>query len=354
MRTIPSCARLSDDHLRAQLQQAASAERESTADLIALLAVFDDRRLYFSEGFNSLFAYCVEALRLSESAAYSRIQATRAARKWPRILALLADGSLNLTSVGLLAPHLRSDNVAALLDEARHKRKVDVERIVARLQPKPDVASAVRKLPAPAAALMAAAAARQDSAGPPASASPLASTPTSTSTSTDVAAAPPPVFAPPAPAVVAPLAPERYKLQITIDENTREVLRQAQDLMRHANPSGDPAVIVARALRVLVDDLLKKKAAITTRPRPARPIADGSRDIPASVQREVWKRDGGRCVFEGPRGRCPERGFLEFHHVIPYALGGEATAHNIELRCRAHNSYQANLDGLAWRTAAPT
>jgi hypothetical protein len=38
-----------------------------------------------------------------------------------------------------------------------------------------------------------------------------------------------------------------------------------------------------------------------------------------------------------------ERGFLEFHHVAPYALGGEATAANIQLRCRSHNAYEARL-----------
>ena len=242
MRTIPSCARLSDDQLHKQLLQAASAERESTVDVVALLAVFDDRRLYFSEGFNSLFAYCVEALHLSEAAAYSRIQAARAARKWPRILTLLADGSLNLTSVGLLAPHLTNRNYAALLDEARHKRKADVERIVARLQPKPDVVSVVRKLPPSAV--------KQARVGETA---PWTSPSTASSTAAMVPT-PPPSPAQATPAVLAPLAPERYKLQITIDEGTREVLRQAQDLMRHSNPSGDPAVIVARALRLLVDD----------------------------------------------------------------------------------------------------
>ena len=34
---------------------------------------------------------------------------------------------------------------------------------------------------------------------------------------------------------------------------------------------------------------------------------------------------------------------LEFHHVTPYADGGLATIENIELRCRAHNQYEASL-----------
>jgi hypothetical protein len=54
-------------------------------------------------------------------------------------------------------------------------------------------------------------------------------------------------------------------------------------------------------------------------------------------------RDDGRCAFVGSRGRCNERGFLEFHHVVPFAAGGAADAQNIELRCRAHNNFEAQL-----------
>jgi hypothetical protein len=56
----------------------------------------------------------------------------------------------------------------------------------------------------------------------------------------------------------------------------------------------------------------------------------------------VWRRDGGRCAFVSRAGhRCTERRFLEFHHVRPYARGGEAAPDNIQLRCRAHNGYEA-------------
>jgi hypothetical protein len=34
---------------------------------------------------------------------------------------------------------------------------------------------------------------------------------------------------------------------------------------------------------------------------------------------------------------------VEFHHVVPFAAGGVADAKNIELRCRAHNLYEAEL-----------
>ena len=118
-----------------------------------------------------------------------------------------------------------------------------------------------------------------------------------------------------------------------------------RDLLRHAVPDGDPAEIVSRALDALLDDLLKKKFALTDRPRPT-----GSNDergdsayIPAEVKRAVFIRDGGRCAFKGTHSRCGERAFLEFHHVVPRACGGQATVANIELRCRAHNGCEVDL-----------
>ena len=57
----------------------------------------------------------------------------------------------------------------------------------------------------------------------------------------------------------------------------------------------------------------------------------------------MWRRDQGRCAFTGAGRRCGETAFLEFHHVRPFEAGGEPTVDNIELRCRAHNQYEADL-----------
>jgi 5-methylcytosine-specific restriction endonuclease McrA len=54
----------------------------------------------------------------------------------------------------------------------------------------------------------------------------------------------------------------------------------------------------------------------------------------------VWERDAGQCAFVGAHGRCPETGFLEFHHVVPYAAGGQTSIENLTLLCRAHNAYE--------------
>jgi 5-methylcytosine-specific restriction endonuclease McrA len=139
-----------------------------------------------------------------------------------------------------------------------------------------------------------------------------------------------------------PRAPERDKIQLTVSRETYQKLRRAQDLLRHSVPDGDPAVIVERALTLLVTQLERTKTGATERPRKgARASKTGSRHIPAAIKRHVWQRDGGRCAFDGPEGRCPTTGFLEYHHVVPFAAGGQTTNGNIELRCRAHNLYEA-------------
>ena len=143
---------------------------------------------------------------------------------------------------------------------------------------------------------------------------------------------------------VTPLAPDRYQIRFTASAETYQKLRQAQELLGHGVPSGDVATFVDRALSALLAELMRKKLAATDRPRAARATSAGSRNVPAHVRRTVWRRDGGQCAFLTASGlRCSARKPLEFHHVRPYGAGGEANVGNIELRCRSHNAYEAEL-----------
>ena len=58
-----------------------------------------------------------------------------------------------------------------------------------------------------------------------------------------------PILSPPVrPAVIAPLAPERYQITFTVGRETHDRLRRAQDLLRHQIPNGDPAAIFDKEL----------------------------------------------------------------------------------------------------------
>ena len=328
--TLHSFAALADADLLARVHGLTANERAATAELVAALAELDARRLYLGAGCASLFTYCTQVLRLSESAAYARIEAARAARRHPDILVRLADGRLTLTAVCLLARVLTDENQAELLAAATHKSKREIEMIVARARPQPPIAATVRKLPMPVASVEPR----------------FAATPAASCRMNEPASVAPPLPPAPTPArrtAVQPLAPAIYKVQFTLSREGHNRLRRAQDLLRHVLPNGDVAVVFERALTLLVNDLERKKLGAASKPRPPRSAPSRSRHIPAAVKRAVWHRDEGRCAFVGTQGRCAERGLLEFHHVIPYADGGGATVENLQLRCAAHNAYEAAL-----------
>src|SRR5437016_9871580 len=93
------------------------------------LGEIDARKLYRDEGCSSLFSFCTEMLHMSESMAWLRIRAARAARKFPVILDRLAAGELTLSNSSLLNELLTPENHLQLLDAVRHQSKRGVEKL---------------------------------------------------------------------------------------------------------------------------------------------------------------------------------------------------------------------------------
>ena len=367
----------SDQQLLIGAKQLVSRERLATAELIAHLGEIDARRLFLEEGCSSLFKYCTQVLHLSEAATYNRIDVVRIARKFPIIFERLAEGSVHLSAVRILAPCLTPANHLAVLEAAKHKTKEEVEQIAATVRPKPDVPSVIRKLPEgrsePDLGAGESGLFQGNSVETAAGADPVFVEPE--------ASAAPLVQAPSRRPTVAALSPGRYKVEFTADAETHRALRQLQELMRHQVPNGDVGVIMKEALFLLLEKVNRGKIAQVKQPRKrkaevsdlwceqeakrseadprtnddpskgnARPAGEPrkgdcgreSRHIPAEVKRSVWERDQGQCAFVGRNGRrCTERGRLEFHHVHAYALGGPATIDNIALFCRAHNAHES-------------
>jgi hypothetical protein len=140
------------------------------------------------------------------------------------------------------------------------------------------------------------------------------------------------------------IAPERFALQVTISQATRDKLERAQALLRHRNPSGDLAEVLDCALDALLTTLERKKFGATSRPRAERARRGDSdpRYVASDVRRTVHARDDEQCTFVSDTGeRCTERGFIEFDHSTPVALGGQPTTDEVRLLCRPHNQYEA-------------
>src|SRR5438034_1604969 len=301
-----SLAHLTDRELLRGLSSLVAQDRATTARLLAHLAECDARRLYLPAAYPSLFAYCVHELRVSEDAAYKRMQAARVARQFPVIFEAVAAGRLHLTAVGLLAPYLTPENAGELLAAAARKTRSEIEEQLARRFPRSETLGLLAALPASSPQL---APAQVEEPGRP-----------DFPGTGDRELAPAQVHPR---SKLAPVARERFLLQVTIGRSTQEKLRYAQQLLGHALPCGDLAQVLERALDTLIERLERRKFAATPCPRPsARPSRD-PRHIPAQVQRAVWERDGGQGTFTGDTGtRCPARTRLEFDHADPVARGG--------------------------------
>jgi hypothetical protein len=291
-----SLGHLSDQAVIQALAALVASDRLTTAALLAHLGEAEARRLHRQSGASSMFEYCVSELGLSEASAYRRIQVARVCRKFPQLHDAIADGRLNLTAVLLLRPHLRAENVEDLIQAAAHRRKAEIEHVIAErygAELAPELVGQAK---------------------------------------------------------FKEIAPGILEMRVMMRTATVAKLRHVQDLMSHRNPSRNMEVVLDRMADLTIAQLEKQKFATTDHPRPARPTAPDSRHIPAEVRRAVYARDGGQCTFIDARGRrCGSRHQLELDHIVPVARGGKSTVENLRLLCRGHNHLAAmSVYGLAF------
>jgi hypothetical protein len=247
--TVSDVKSLTDDALRHGLLELVVHDRKTTVRLLIHLGEFDSRRLYRAEGYASMYVYCVGALKMSEDVAKKRIRVARKARAYPRILRDLADGSLTLTSVGLLCAYLTEGNAGELLEAAQGRTLEQVAELIAERFPQPDLPTLIQPLSAPMPMAM----------GDPVSLNCQKGAARPLGTSFAMTSGPL--------TRVTPLAPERYGVQFTMGREDKELLEHAKSMLAHQIPSGDEGQVFLHALRALVRQLEKRKFGASDRPR---------------------------------------------------------------------------------------
>jgi 5-methylcytosine-specific restriction endonuclease McrA len=280
---------LSYEALLSDVTKFVGSHRELTAKLVAHLAEIEERRLHLLAGFSSMFEFCTTALRLGEGEAFRRILAARLGRRFPAVYQLLASGILNLSTLELLREWLTDDNHEELFAAVANKSKREVQAILASRFPRPDKPSKIR------------------------------------------------------PATIEPLSEARFAVEFTASDALREKLERCRDLMSHANPTRDLAVVIERAVDLLLANLQRKRFARTKRPeQPHRARKRKAGGISNATRRAVFERDGLQCTYVAEDGRrCDARALLELDHVEPRAFGGSNDEKNLRVRCRAHNQLWA-------------
>ena len=362
---------LSDTELLAHTRRLVGRSNQLLAELLAHLAEVEARGIHRTRACSSLYTYCIYELRFSEDEAFRRVAAARLVKRFPALLHAVGSGELHLTALLMLGPHLTGANLVEVLARARHRTKREIAQLVRVLDPLPAVPARIEPLgPAPARGIpnsatweafgQALCPVRDLAPGD----RPRDWTGGANDGGTDEAGA----TAEPAPLQelhgaaearraepALQLAPQRYAVQFTATEEYVRLVEEAQALLSHSAAGATLVEIQLRALRVFVAALRKQKyaaaeveqeAAEAQRPHSSSELPrQRGRHIPAVVRRAVFAREAGRCSYVDTSGRrCPETHRLEFHHLEPFALGGEHTPSNLALRCRAHNALAAEAD----------
>jgi len=130
---------LGNSELLAGLSDLVRRSNELTGDVLPHLAELEERKLHLELGFRSTFAYCVEALGMSEGAAGRRVTGARVCRRFPEAFALVARGELHLSALCELGPHVNPENASELFEACRRKTRRQVEHLLAARFPRSDV-----------------------------------------------------------------------------------------------------------------------------------------------------------------------------------------------------------------------
>lgn len=333
---------VSNEELIRKLESLVRLEKKTTAEIIDFIREVDRRKLYLERGHTSLFSYLTKDLGYTPASAQRRIDSARLLQALPEIKTDLAEGSLNLMQVSLVAQCLRQKQK----EEPRAVTSVEVKR---------DLLEQIKN---------------QD----------LESTQKILSQSLDL---PVEVF-------------ERSKVQkddslrleITLSKSQQQVILHAKEILSHVLPGAGWAEVFTH----LAEELVKRKdparerrprqLAVTSKmeaaqgqvPGPSNPVAPMKqfplfpptvskserrsqrarpglsessrlphltrqrRAVPLPVRRAIFQKDR-CCQWTDPRTKqiCGSRFQLQIDHIQPLWAGGRNSPGNLQLLCSTHN-----------------
>jgi hypothetical protein len=320
--------------LLAGLSRLVQRGNELTAEVLAHLAELEERRLHLQLGFPSLFAYCVEALGLSEGAAGRRVAAARVCRRFPEAFELVACGDLHLSALRGLAPHLDARNASELFTTCCRKTRRQVDELLAARFPKPDIREQIRRLPVRGRASAAGndprifdrAETRDEAVAKPGShchgdyAAPVESAKTAeisddcgSETARSAAPhaahppapgrAPSPASPPPRGREIEPLSAGRFGVRFTADVELRELLERARALASHRLPTND----LASLMRVVLGSFVKHEEArrFAVGRNPPRAKADATQAKQSLLRATPPGGAGPSSLSGGPESAAP-------------------------------------------------
>lgn len=273
---------LSNEALAEWLNVTVREERRITIEVLRLLREVERRELFASLGFSSLFAYCVEHLKYSESAAQRRIVAMRALHALPELEEKIASGKLSLSVLSLAESALKqnakreqrgveiSERRAVFQEVEGLSRRQAEEKLVQKFNLAPVKISSTER----------------------------------------------------------PLTNGAVRIVLEVTEEEMEAIEELRRLSSRPQTAKEMLLSLVRA------EAAKRRRQVGEAPLLRRSSSAGG----TMTKRMVWVRAKGQCEHRTPVGsRCISKHTLELDHVLPRSHGGGGGPENLRLLCRAHH-----------------
>jgi len=384
--------KLSDQDLHQKMLTTAERERALTAQMISMIEEAERRKFFLDFGYSTLFDYLTIGLKYSAAAAMRRISAARIACEIPEVKERIADGTLSLTHLsqadhffrneaknGPGAKSMSTKDKRAVLDQVVNKSTREAEKVLIAMSSAPEQLKEDRIRPlTPELTQITFKANAEFMAQFEELKGLLAHQIPGASLSEIMAEA----------VKVAVLAMKKRKFKVRDKDMSGAKQSAASSAIQSAAPcveqsaassaiqsaacveqSAASSVIQSAACveQSAVSSVIQRAACVEQSAasdivKGLKPSLDEGEDfnlvaigtsgagnkysryIPAAVKREVFLRDGGRCVAVNPlTGEvCGSFIGLEFDHFpIPWAKGGPSIASNLRISCKLCNRLHA-------------
>lgn len=274
--------------------------KKSEKALLDILGEIDETRTYLRFGVSSLFRYCVEVLKLSESETFRFTQVARKSKEVPELKAAIQKGILTVSRASRIAPVITPGTHALWIEKAANLTQKELEREVVKQNPREAVRERVKVVSAELSELR------------------------------------------------IPLDPQLEELL----KRTQEVLRTKtiEDTMRYALnltlQHKDPLERAKRARTSLSAKSHTKTPSLRQVPESEVPTGRHSMlrsqttpkanrtPIPSALKHQVFQRDQGKCQYLS----CHEARWVEIHHIKPISYGGIHEIENLTTLCSRHHA----------------
>ena len=277
--------------------------RSEEQKLLSVLQQIEAQFVFRELGYSSMFQYCIERHKLSESRAYELIYVSRKCAEVPRLKAAMEAGAVSLSAAKRIGSVVTEENAELWISQAATLKQKELERAVATVNPKAAVKERIK-----------------------------------------------------------PVAAERSTLVVGISHSLEKKLARVRELV--AQSSAKPCDL-ERALEQMADLFLESKDPVRRAERitqkklaaaskanqhvlskvaaPARKsppaVARQTRSpIPTAIRHQVMLRDRAECQGTTPQGtRCGCRQWTDIHHIRPVSLGGSNHPSNLLTLCHSHH-----------------